>query len=202
LNYDLAANDVVMRRWNPYLCNDLKIHGVESLCLATTIFNDMLASPNLHEFAATEADEKISFSDRFNELACYINFQTQRSAEGELNPLEDRARLVLSNYVCFVYLNESCFLKLCKFTTAGSAARKCFKYLTSNRVRWFRNAVAHANWSVSDGTITYWSKKGSGDGEPLDRFTVEDEERSFWLFLSLCVATSAFAALTSLSKRQ
>jgi hypothetical protein len=196
MDYDLTANDEAMRQWGPRLRDDLGISPPESQFLATTLFSELCQIPNLGE---RPGDETIAFADRFNELACFMNYLGERQAEGDIGLLENRAHLVQSNYICFVYLGESCFLRLRKLTPPASAARKCLKFLTENPIRAFRNAIAHANWLVTDGTVTFWAKKGAEKDDLLCRFTVEDEERRFWFFLSLCVATSSFAALTNSS---
>jgi hypothetical protein len=125
-----------------------------------------------------------------------MNYLAERQACGELTDLEKHAHVVSANYICFVYLNESCFNRLKKLTRPDTAARKCLDFLTRNPVRAFRNAIAHSNWSASEGVMVFWARKSNGKNEPLCRFTVGDDERRFWFYLALCTATSAFAALT------
>ncbi len=139
MDYDLVSNDEAMRQWGPRLRDDLGIAPPTSLTLATTLFNELCAIPSLR---AGADDEPVLFTERFNELACFMNYLGARQAQGTIELLENRAHLILSNYICFVYLGESCFARLKKLTPAGSTARKCFQFLTDNPVRAFRNAIA------------------------------------------------------------
>ncbi len=193
MHYDLLGEDEALRRWGPRLRDDFRIPAADSQHLATAIFNELITLPNLK---AQLVDETLSFNVRFNELACFMNFLAERRSYGPISLLENRAHLILSNYVCFVYLGESCFARLRKLAPSGSTSRKCYQFLTDNPVRAFRNAIAHANWSVSEGSITYWARKGDNQDEPLTQSEVSDEELKFWFSLALCVAKSTFAALT------
>jgi hypothetical protein len=118
-------------------------------------------------------------------------------ASSKPSPFIVRAQVITQNYICFVYLPESCFQILSKKLPSGSVGRKCAKFLSDGRVRAFRNAVAHANWCYSKNFkgITCWARKGSELDEALSEFEVQQEELTFWQALSRCVAYAAFSNL-------
>lgn len=101
-----------------------------------------------------------------------------------------RARIIVQNYVCFVYLPESLFKALLSGSQRGSVIRRCTSFLTSNPVRAFRNAMAHANWAYSPdfAGIDFWAKKGSDSDEPMTKFSVSQQDLEFWQALSRVVA--------------
>ncbi|SRR6266568_2025712 len=74
-------------------------------------------------------------------------------------------------------------------------SRLLARALSNGRVRMFRNAIAHANWSYRGdfNAIVYWARKGADPQENLERFEVAQEELSFWQSLSRCVAYAAFS---------
>jgi hypothetical protein len=112
-------------------------------------------------------------------------------------PSTVRAQVIVQNYICFVYLPESCFRALSKVAVRDSTARKCAQFLSNNPIRSFRNAIAHANWPYRDDyrAIVYWAKKDADQDEELTRFEVSQEDLSFWQSLSRCVAYAAFSNL-------
>jgi hypothetical protein len=113
------------------------------------------------------------------------------------HPVVVRAQVVCQNYICFVYLGESCFNVLKKELPPGSAAKKCCRFLTDNPIRAFRNAVAHANWRyLPDFTgLEYWARKGAEPTEPMVRFEVSQQALSFWQALARCTAYASFLTL-------
>lgn len=199
MNYDLQEDNRAMLPWGSRLRDDLGISAAESQSLATSIFNDV--SELSDDVKANQLSDLLTFGERFNELALFMNYLADRQSSGNISVIEGHAHVVLSSYLCFVYLGDACFIRLRKLVPSGSVSKKCFKFLTENPVRAFRNAVAHANWKVEDRRIVFWARKGSDENEPLVEFTVDDSDRAFWFFLSLCAAKATYAALTSRSTR-
>jgi hypothetical protein len=117
------------------------------------------------------------------------------------NPAITRAQVITQNYVCFVYLPETCFLTLRK-SQSGSLTRRCCKSLTDNPIRAFRNAIAHSNWTYSAdfGGLVYWARKGQDDKETLTRFEVTQADLDFWQALAKGVAYAAYSTLTSVGE--
>jgi hypothetical protein len=112
-------------------------------------------------------------------------------------PVVVRAQVVYQNYICFVYLGESCFNVLKKELPPDSTARKCCRFLTDNPVRAFRNAVAHANWRyLSDFSgLEFWARKGADATDPMVRFEVSQQDLGFWQSLARCTGYAAFLSL-------
>lgn len=115
----------------------------------------------------------------------------------EPHPVVVRAQVVYQNYICFVYLGESCFNVLKKELPSGSTAKKCCKFLTDNPVRAFRNAMAHANWRYLPdfSGLEYWARKGTEPTEPMVRFEVSQQDLCFWQALARCTAYASFGTL-------
>jgi hypothetical protein len=189
----LELDDLKMREWRGPLIRDVRISQEASDHLATTIYGDIIASDPADIFSLSEA---ISHAERFNELALFLNCIAERHL-WKANALMNRAMLNLSNYMCFVYLGDACFVRLRKALPSTSAAGRCCRYLTDNPIRAFRNAIAHGNWRVSEGVIHFWACKGESSSEPLSEFSVAENDREFWFFLAACTGKSALAALST-----
>jgi hypothetical protein len=187
---EFAADDLKMSQWSDRLHRVVGVSEEASTHLATTIYRDILALPT----SLLNVSDVMSYTERFNELALFLNWIAESHME-KASSLLSRARLTLSNYMCFVYLGDTCFTRLRKELPDGTAARLCCQYLTDNPIRAFRNAVAHGNWRVSDGVVHFWARKGADPNEPLIEFQVPDADREFWFFLAACTGKSAFAAL-------
>jgi len=188
--------DAQMRRYSPRLRDDLCIDGVASNHLATTIAQECTA-------LAAEAIDEIRKQDlvglprRLEELNAFQGFMDHVSASPS-NPALVRAQVITQNYICFVYLGESCFKALQKHTPSGSTTRKCCRFLTDNPVRAFRNAIAHANWRYNEdfSGLDFWARKGNDLNEPIVNFQVSQLELGFWQGLARCVSYVAFTHAT------
>jgi hypothetical protein len=137
----------------------------------------------------------IPIKNRLDEL---IAFQGWMDASLKVNnPNITRARVITQNYICFVYLGESCFSILKKNLPGGSPTRKACQFLTDNPIRAFRNAIAHANWKyIADYSgIEFWARKGSGTSEPMVKWEVNQTALDFWQALSRTVAYVTFTTL-------
>jgi hypothetical protein len=187
--------DEQMAIWSDKLVSEIKISEADSRKLGTKIAADVrfLSSDVKAEIAAASP---VALRDRLQELRAFQAWMDM-VANSTSPPFIIRAQVITQNYICFVYLPESCFRILSKNTPSGSVVKKCAKFLGADRIRAFRNAVAHANWSYrSDfGAITYWARKSDDPNDPLSKFEVEQHELEFWQALSRCVA---YAALSNL----
>jgi hypothetical protein len=115
----------------------------------------------------------------------------------QMDPFVARAQVIVQNYICFVYLGDSCFTVLKKHSPEGSATKKCCSFLTDNPVRAFRNSMAHGNWGYTDDGqgLEFWARKGSGPAEPLVRWELSQLNLNFWKDLACCTAYAAFTSL-------
>ena len=187
--------DMQMKRWAHWLTTDVKIAPDDASELATGIAADMLALP-LESRRELEKATPVAVTDRLDELKAFQSFMDMAASVAG-HPDFTRAHVIVQNYVCFLYLPESCFRVMKQVTPKGSVAHNCARFLTDNPVRAFRNAIAHANWSYRSDfeAIVYWARKGDGEDEPLSQFEVEQERLNFWQRLSRCVGYVALSTL-------
>ena len=181
--------------WSNRLTSELKIAENKSRKLATSIASEVGFLPKDAKDSIIAASP-IALADRLQELRAFQGWMdTVRHAPN--SPFLVRAQVLTQNYICFVYLPESCFRVLSKISPKDSVTRKCAQYLSDNPVRAFRNAIAHANWTYREDfkAIVYWARKGHDLDEVLQRFEVAQDELSFWQALSRCVAYSVFSNL-------
>jgi hypothetical protein len=162
--------DAQLAQWSDRLVHDLKIAEDQSRKLATNISSEVrfLQKTDRDEVAAASP---IPVTDRLQELHAFQGWMDAIRHSSQ-SPYVVRAQVLTQNYICFLYLPESCFRILSKVTPAGSVTRKCAQFLTNNPIRAFRNAIAHANWTYREdfGAIIYWARKGDATNEPMQRF--------------------------------
>lgn len=187
--------DRQLEYWSDKLQSDVKISENDCSKIATTVAKDVrwLSREQKEEIRVSSP---VDLSSRYNEL---IAFQTWMDIvnNSQQHPAVVRAQVIVQNYICFVYLNESCFRVLKKFFPNGGSSKKCCNYLVNNPIRAFRNAIAHSNWCYKkDFTgLLYWSRKGDRPDEPLHKFEVSNSELAFWQTLARGVAYAAFENL-------
>ncbi len=187
--------DEQMSAWSARLVSEVKVSDADSRKLATIIASEVRFLPAVAKAEILDASP-VRLDDRLQELQAFQGWMdiVRRSAP---SAFVVRAQVFTQNYISFVYLPEACFRILSKLTPSGSCTRKCTKFLSNGRIRMFRNAIAHANWSyrADFNAIVYWARKGVDPQENLERFEVAQEELSFWQSLSRCVAYAAFSNL-------
>jgi len=188
--------DEQMAVWSPRLVSDVRISADDSRKLATKIASEVRFLP-VGAKAEIAAASPVPVRDRLKELEAFQSWMDIVAMTGNVSPVVVRAQVITQNYICFVYLPESCFRILSKSLPDGSVGRKCAKFLSDGRVRAFRNAVAHANWCYRKDfkAITYWARKSPDLNEPLSEFEVRQEDLTFWQALSRCVSYAAFSNL-------
>jgi hypothetical protein len=184
-----------MAVWSERLKSELKINDENSRKLATAIAADVRFLP-AEVKAEIRVASPVPLKDRVQELQAFQGWMDVVRNSTPSSYLV-RAQVLTQNYICFVYLPESCFRILAKAAPTGSTVQKCARFLNNNPVRAFRNSVAHANWTYRPDfrAIVYWARKGSDPTEPLEQFEVTQEELDFWQSLSRCVAYAAFTNL-------
>ena len=188
--------DKQLREWSGKLQSEVKISAEDSCKLATAISKDVrLLIPEIKE--EIERASPVPILARHEELTAFQSWMDIVHSSYSSTPPVVRAQLIVQNYICFVYLNESCFSILKKHLPDGSASKKCCSFLVSNPVRAFRNALAHSNWCYKDdfSGLRYWSRKGAEQDEPLSDFEVSSGDLNFWQTLSRGVAYAAYEQL-------
>lgn len=182
-----------MASWQLKLTKEVRVADEQANKLATIISSEV-------RFLKVEDKQRIRqaspvpLSDRLSELSAFQGWMDQANSISG-NPFVTRAQVICQNYICFVYLPESCFRVLAKIAPSGSATKRCSQFLTNNPVRAFRNAIAHSNWTYKSdySGLIYWARKGSDQNEPLTQFEVNQNDLAFWQALSRCVAYAAFS---------
>lgn len=145
---DWSKLDVQMRRYSPRLRDDLRIDSAASNHLATSISAECAAlpperSPRFERRTSSDWTHAWRSSSPFKVFMDLV-------ASSPTHPSVVRAQVITQNYLCFVYLGDSCFKVLQKNTPSGSTVRRCCRFLTDNPIRALRNALAHANWRYNE----------------------------------------------------
>ncbi|MFZ0607352.1 MAG: hypothetical protein WAM75_06720 [Xanthobacteraceae bacterium] len=172
--------DQQMTTWAPRLVSEVKISEDDSRKLGTKVASEV-------RFLSVEAKTEISAAspvplrDRLQELQAFQGWMDIIAKSSNASPFAIRAQVITQNYLCFVYLPESCFRILSRTLPSGSVTRKCAKFLNDGRIRAFRNAVAHANWCYRKDfqALTYWARKSSDLDEPLSQFEARKRNSHF-----------------------
>lgn len=187
--------DKQLEVWSERLQKDLKIKPEDTSKIATTIAKEVrwLTIEQKNEIRNASP---VNIEKRYEELIAFQAWMDIAN-NSKIHPAVIRAQIIVQNYICFVYLNESCFRVLKKYLPDGSVSKKCCNFLINNPIRAFRNAIAHSNWSYKDDFtgIQYWSRKDSDPNEALQKFEVNDEELRFWQSLARVVAYSSYENL-------
>jgi hypothetical protein len=183
--------DTQMKHWSSRLVTDVKLLPKVVSCLATTIAADILSLPIEDEMRQATP---VPLERRREEIAAFDSF-AKLTQKTQAPPPIQHGVFITANYLCFIYLPESCFRIVAKAAPAGSSAKKCAKFLSDNPIRAFRNSLAHGNWIFKDdySGIVYWARKGADKNEPIVRYEVDQESLYFWQQLALCVAYVIFS---------
>lgn len=192
-----------MRQWVEYLVDSVRIEHRLTGNIASLIYEDIKnISPDSRAELIKSISNPIPIENRLEELCA---FQGWMDIANNLfkNPCITRAQIIVQNYICFVYLNDSCFKSLKKYVKNGSVTKKCCNFLINNPVRAFRNAIAHSNWKYSDdfSEIIFYARKGHSEADPIIEWRVSNVELNFWQFLARCTAYTAFLTLNHDSKQ-
>jgi hypothetical protein len=192
---DVIIIDEQMRNWSARLRYDLKIVPPESDALASSISREV-QTLSVEAKDRVRAASLVPLEARLEELVAFQKWMDLIHGSRP-QPAVVRAQVIRELYLCFVYLGESCFGVLRKEVPAGSATRKCCKFLTENPIRALRNAVAHSNWNYLPdfSGLEFWAKKGNDPNEQPSKFVVLQEELSFWQALARCTAYAGYLSL-------
>ena len=187
--------DKQLELWSTELNDSVKIANEDTAKLATLISKDVRLLKLEHKKEILESSP-VDIKHKYEELIAFQNFMELSNKNNKV-PAYVRAQLIVQNYICFVYLNDSCFKILYKYLPSGSASKKCYKFLINNPIRAFRNSIAHSNWCYNSdfSGIIYWARKGSDPKEPLSQYEVTNKELNFWQTLARCVAYVSYEIL-------
>lgn len=195
-NSDWDHFDKQMNRWSSFLSKDVKIIEGQTNKIASIIAQEIEAiSTESKRRIIEEISDPISIQDRLDELFAFQRWMD--IAYNLRDPSVIRAQVIVQNYVCFVYLGESCFKIIKKYVVQGGVTKKCCNFLINNPVRAFRNAIAHSNWKYGDDftSIIYYAKKGNLPSDPITKWEVSQTDLAFWQTLARCTSYVAFSTL-------
>jgi hypothetical protein len=169
------------------LASDLSIG--QPLCerLATAVSEEMV-SLGLPILQTLGDGDPVDFKARCDELSAFQGFiDATRSLN---NPEVFRARVLVQNYMCFVYIKEAWLERLRDSAAPAGALRSCTAYLTTGKVRAFRNAMSHARWQYMGdfSGIVYLDRAYPSKATPLLTYGVTQNELDFWQALTRVVA--------------
>ncbi len=164
---------------------------VATLCAADVRFLPVEAKANII------SSSLVPIQARLDELVAYQAWNDIALASPP-HPAVTRARVVVQNYICFVYLKDACFEVLQARAPANSVAMRCAAFLSRGAIRDFRNAFSHANWcyKLDYSGLECWvladprSKSGA-----MRHFDVSQHELNFWQALSRAVAYATYLNL-------
>lgn len=187
--------DAQMARFSGRLIREVKLSRESADGLATAISAEV-QNLTQEQKAEIQRESPVNYQARLDELIAFQAWMDLAQATPG-NPAVTRAQVIAQNYICFVYLTESCFMKVARICHSGSVTKKCARFLVDGRVRSFRNAISHANWTYRADyqAIEYWARKGADDNESLEKFVVEQPELQFWQSLSRCVGYTVYSSL-------
>lgn len=186
--------DTQMNPWAPRLRDDLNINAADSYRLATVMAKEVNELPDRIKKEIKESSP-VSINNRLDELIAFQDWMdTARTLLG--HPAITRAQVITQNYICFIYLKDSCFYILDKNLPIDSSAKKCCSFLIGNPVKAFRNALAHANWQYKAdySGIEFWARDNPGD-KGMTRWEVNQADLNFWQQLSRAVAYVTYVTL-------
>lgn len=105
--------DGQMAAWSARLVSEINISETDSLKLGTRIAGDVRFLPHdvKLEIAATSP---VALRDRLQELQAFQGWMEEVANSRGRSPFVVRAQVITQNYICFVYLPESCFRILSK----------------------------------------------------------------------------------------
>jgi hypothetical protein len=178
------------------LCSDIGLSEQESKEVATLVAAEVRLLPAQAKREIVEASP-VPIAARYAELVSYQSWSDLAASVTD-NPAVTRASVVVQNYICFVYLKDACFEAIAKLAPRNSVAARTSMYLSRGKVRDFRNAFSHANWSYN-ATFTgldCWVLEDQHDRSgPMRQFEVTQAELNCWQTLARCVAYAAYEEL-------
>jgi hypothetical protein len=187
----LVNLDARLARFSTKLRNDLTITPPHSNAVASAIRSELTrVDPKL--LPALTGESPLGLTDRLNELRRLFNWlELAQGAD------DSYGQFISLNYVCFVYLGDTCFKTLRRELPKDSVAHKCAEYLSDNPVRGFRNAFADGNWRLTadKSAVDFWARKGTDPNEALCRFRLSENDLQFVWHLALATAYATMMVL-------
>lgn len=188
--------DIQLSKYKQYLKNDLGIPDYYDTKVGSTIEIEL---KNLTQSQKEEiiAHSPVELTKRYDELVAFQRMMDFVRNNNIKEPGLIRSQVITQNYICFVYLKDSYFKALQDKTDQDTVIHRCCKFLTSDRIRKFRNSIAHGTWSYKSdfSGIEYWDYINGKKENGYEKFEISQEELSFWQTLSRTVAYSSIETI-------
>ncbi len=112
------------------------------------------------------------------------------------NPAVVRAQVMTQLYVAFVWLRDSLMTPIAERAPEGAAVAIVHRFLTTDRRRLLRNAVAHGRWCYLPdfSGLEFWAEPSPGEAHR--RFEILQRDLDGWQLLARGTALAALVALT------
>lgn len=139
----------------------------------------------------------ISLNNRYEELVAFQRMMDYVQINQISEPGLVRSQVITQNYICFVYLKDSYFKALQNETESKTITHRCSKFLTSARIRKFRNSIAHGNWNYKSdfNGLEYWDYIRGRRENGYEKFIVSSKELAFWQTLSRVLAYASIETI-------
>ncbi|WP_100792367.1 hypothetical protein [Leptospira brenneri] len=178
--------DLQMKAYQQELVENVFLNYQQTIKIATNLGIDFTNSKERILREINEND-KISFNDRYNEFLSFQGMMDIFNSNKSIlkNPEIVRMQVIAQNYISFTYFNEIIYHSVEKFMQNDSVAKKCINFITTGRVRLFRNAFSHGNWKYKSdySGLIFYARENKHDTS-LKEFHLEDFELGFWQSLS------------------
>jgi hypothetical protein len=186
---DMENLDKQLSVYNTYLKNEVGITNNDLNKISSKIENEIncLTKEEIEKFIDKSP---IDLNHRYDELTAFQMMMDYIRINQITDPGLIRSQVINQNYICFVYLQDSYFKALQDGTQINSITYRCCNFLTSSRIRKFRNSIAHGSWCYKDdySGLEYWDYLNGKKKNGYENFEVNQEELSFWQTLSRVVA--------------
>lgn len=200
---EMISLDNQIEQFASYLTSEVGIDKNQIKTVATEITNE-IATLSTEQLQKIQLDSLIPLESRRAELEGF-----QRMMDFiRTNKINDagviRAQVITQNYICFVYLKDSYFRTFQNLMPSITITHRCCKFLTSARIRKFRNSIAHGNWNYKTdfGGLEYWDYQENKKDKGYEYFEVLQDELNFWQTLSRGVAYSSILSVLKRLEKQ
>ena len=188
--------DSQLAKFREPLVSEVRLTDIESSKVATLVASEVrfLSEPAK---AAVAAASWVPIRARLNQLRSFQRWSEFAQKNAKF-PEIGHARLIVQNYICFTYLKDACFEVLGRSLDGATVAARCSHYLSSGKLRDFRNAFSHSNWCLSDDAkaLDCWVAVDARRPNGAHRaFQVRAVELDFWQSLSRGVAYATYENL-------
>ena len=144
----------------------------------------------------------VNLSDRIQELGRFDKLMhTVNKHSKNITGNQMACIITYRNYMMFVYLKDNCFEITKSLVKDGSLTKKICKKLTSEKIRSFRNAIAHGNFRLADReTIEFHASKSSKIANTMTKFIVTNDELQYWQELARITAYTIYGYILKKNK--